>query len=78
MHLRACAGWLGGGVVYGIPPGFVTATFPAIAKIVAAVDAHPRSWSGKLATRNTTARSEKDRLSSGSTPRFSRVQRCNE
>ena len=42
LHLHACAGWLGGGVVDGIPPGFVTATFPAIAKIVAAVDAHPK------------------------------------
>ena len=35
-------GWLSGGVLDGIPRDYVATTFPAVSKVVAAVDAHPK------------------------------------
>lgn len=35
-------GWLSSGVIDGIPKEWVTATFPAVTKLVDAVDAHPK------------------------------------
>ena len=36
------AGWLSGGIMDGVPAGYVTDTFPHIAGLVAAVDAYPK------------------------------------
>lgn len=38
---RLC-GWIGGGVIDGIAPEYVAATFPGLARLCAAVDAHPK------------------------------------
>ena len=35
-------GWLSGGVIDGLPDDYITSTFPAVAKLVATVDAHPK------------------------------------
>ena len=36
------AGWLSSGVIDGVPANYVVETFPALAKVVATVDAHPK------------------------------------
>ena len=42
-------GWLSGGGIDGIPPSYVRDSFPALAKLVAAVDAEEavQSWKAK-------------------------------
>ena len=43
------AGWLSAGVIDGIPAGFVGESFPALARVVATVDAHDkvREWKAR-------------------------------
>ena len=42
-------GWLSGGVVDGLPTDYVASTFPAVSKLVATVDAHPKVVAWKAA-----------------------------
>lgn len=44
------AGWLSAGVIDGIPPGYVSSSFPAILSVVKKVDEHPKvsQWKQKF------------------------------
>jgi hypothetical protein len=42
LQVWRLVGWLSKGVIDGIPKEYVASTFPAISKLVATVDAHPK------------------------------------